>query len=749
MSSDAKYFDYLPTTGDALQKKIGREDLVSKIAFFRRHGEENPDAVVVGCRTIVENVVDSFIRTAYPESARLKLVEKIELASEGGLVTTSQSKKIDAIRQIGNKGAHNSTSVKVIDAQMTLELLDDLLRSLACNINGEPQPYPNARVKNDSMFQIASDEEASDLRRIAKTAALLSGDKTLEKEAQAAVKQAGQAQQAEKEKLDAIADILERINQLAPADGGNEENRPTAEQQMLFEKLDATYETILDDRKKAQEVFVQTETRIREILSEHDFVAKLLRGAGHATDAQFEVMAFPRNANATSNTLQISGGAGTGKTLCLLAKLIADTKASAQASMFEERKKKGLFVCFNKGLAQHIRSMLSAYPEAIQTIEVTHYDEYINQLVRTVPKQEFEHLKSYSKRSRYPSFKQNESTQYWKLIYDNEALPILRESMLTTAKTHPEKRDTYYLDPSTSDNLEWVYEEIQWLESRYKSPVEASKDYLKCQRTGRGSKRRPNSTIRAIILSVWKDFRTRLSNDHNYTIEQATKRLLDDPDLPQYDAIAIDEVQDFSISSIRLLLKFRRNQKSKVYISGDENQKIYQRDFTWKELGENVKGYTVTLRENKRNSPSIESFSNRLLGADSSFDECNENVYVIHKSENAILRLIRNLNDLNETTVVIGRKKHWQESMRNHGIDCRDITSGDVSKQGAYAIGYKAGKGLEFDNVIIDYYKAFDSDEEIEARLLYVACTRARKRLYIIHQGNPPTLLRKLYNDFL
>lgn len=91
--------------------------------------------------------------------------------------------------------------------------------------------------------------------------------------------------------------------------------------------------------------------------------------------------------------------------------------------------------------------------------------------------------------------------------------------------------------------------------------------------------------------------------------------------LPAYDAIAIDEVQDFSLLSIKLLLHFRKSQATKVFISGDENQKIYRRDFTWKELDEDLTGHTITLHENKRNSNAIESFSNRLLGNECPYEK--------------------------------------------------------------------------------------------------------------------------------
>lgn len=49
-----KYFDYMPRCGEALQARLGRADLATKIPLWRKHGTEDPDAVVTGCRNIAK-----------------------------------------------------------------------------------------------------------------------------------------------------------------------------------------------------------------------------------------------------------------------------------------------------------------------------------------------------------------------------------------------------------------------------------------------------------------------------------------------------------------------------------------------------------------------------------------------------------------------------------------------------------------------------------------------------------------------
>ena len=74
---------------------------------------------------------------------------------------------------------------------------------------------------------------------------------------------------------------------------------------------------------------------------------------------------------------------------------------------------------------------------------------------------------------------------------------------------------------------------------------------------------------------------------------------------------------------------------------------------------------------------------------------------------------------------------------------------GGILSPGLYVLGNLMGKGLEFDNVVVDYTHEISGDEEEEKRVRYVHFSRARTRLYIRHQGTPPRLLQKYYGDFL
>lgn len=98
---------------------------------------------------------------------------------------------------------------------------------------------------------------------------------------------------------------------------------------------------------------------------------------------------------------------------------------------------------------------------------------------------------------------------------------------------------------------------------------------------------------------------------------------------------------------------------------------------------------------------------------------------------------------------MISNKKSWECILDAKNVAKANDDSEGITKPGLYLLGDLMGKGLEFDNVVVDYSREISEDEEEEKRLRYVHFTRARKRLYIRYKGTPPKLLSKYYADFL
>lgn len=745
MACEHKYFDYLPSMGRALGDSIGRQDLVHRISLMRRNGSEDPDSVVVGCRTIVENMVDSALKAAglYIENATLS--EKIVEAYESDLVSKTQYYKLNEIRVKGNQGAHNSVSVKVVDARAALELLDDVLRMRASELAEPGEVDSEVRVEGDSIFVVRTEEDLSKLERDTRLAAAVSGDGSIETEVKRAVSQAAKSCEERDERLDEIADIIARINNLGDA--------VEQQQKRLFDLLDEKYASIRSKEARAEEALAGAERRVREILDEHDYIRLLLQGKGSATDKQFEVMAFPRGSKASTRILQITGGAGTGKTLCLVAKLIDDIKGSGQGSLFSERPKRGLFVCYNKALAAHVERLLDDMPEVAGGIEVVSFDRFVNQLAHVCSTKDYRRYNEFAQSVRFPSG--------WEIAYLKEE--DVSEAMRKVALRHPEERGKYYFNVSSPVDVSWVLGEIEWLDSRYDGPRDAAPSYQEqmTTRVGRGNQRLPRKGDRKIILEIWDECQKALDVGKRYTLAQAVRRLLSATDLPVYDSIAVDEIQDLSINSLRLLLKMRADERSRVYLSGDENQKIFQRDFTWKELDAGTRGHAISLSENKRNSLSIENFANRLLGRKCSFEDACEGVHILpYWSENysseaysfeKCMALVQHARTEfpQESVAIIGNREFWDEKARGARLAVLKPDQAGSSRSGIYVLGERKGKGLEFDTVIFDCAALGRDDEEEEKRLLYVNCTRARKRLYLCYEGEVPAIIRKYYPDFL
>ena len=737
-----KHFDYLNEYAADLEIDLGLSNLQSDIDYWRRTGMDHPEVALVGCRGVIEKAFKSLVSSF--SDGHMRLVELIDCAEDEGIIDRSMALKCHEIRVKGNKGAHAHESVKAIDAQMVLDLLDDFLRWNVVRLQLVPASSSEVAAPDDPIFIVMTDEEAATMSRKAKLASTLSNDKEIEKKAQKVRREAVAYNESSKSSLKEMAELLLRAQEIGASVGADQKDEAERLTESLLAQCDANFEALKAERKPINKGVDEVNAEIEEVLSEHDFVKKLLKGDKKATIRQLDVMAFPRGSNAVTNILQIAGNAGTGKTLCLLAKIINEVNDDGQQSLFDERQKNALFICFNKRLAAYVRGILAGYDGDTTGIVVTHYDEFINQLVRDRPKAGYEYLREYARDVRY-----KRST----IIYgfDSQYSEYLQTAQEVVCERHPERASEYYLDSSDREGFDWLKDELRWIEERFSDDEDAEKRYPSAERVGRGTKRRPSADIRRVILEVRRELNRLLEANNRYTIEQATRRLQSSNSLPHYDAIAIDEVQDFSLASIRLLLKFRRSDRSRVYLSGDENQKIYQRDFTWKELDQGLKGHTITLQENKRNSVAIRNFSDRLLGTPSSYEEASRWVYVQDADDERVIELLKRLSELGrgETTVLISGRHDWYGMLRDAGVKYFDNRSESYSAPGLYLITEWMGKGLEFDNVVVDCANSVSDDEEEEKRLRYVHFTRARRRLYVRYQGTPPQLLSKYYADFL
>jgi hypothetical protein len=233
-----------------------------------------------------------------------------------------------------------------------------------------------------------------------------------------------------------------------------------------------------------------------------------------------------------------------------------------------------------------------------------------------------------------------------------------------------------------------------------------------------------------------------------------------------YDAIIIDEGQDFHSWWYLLTTKMVKPDSNNILVCFDNNQKIYPRDFSWKECGISARGRTNHLRINYRNTKEIVEFAEALCFEKSVVNKKDESIMDdIMRSEKlrngrapAIYRarsvkdqaeyIARTIKDLLEYDLCTADEigcvclKGFSlgpllTALDKHSIPHLHITKNSRSKGSPFlhdnnvdVLTVHSAKGLEYKALFV--YNAQDfSDNDCE--LAYVAMTRAQDLLYITH----------------
>lgn len=83
---------------------------------------------------------------------------------------------------------------------------------------------------------------------------------------------------------------------------------------------------------------------------------------------------------------------------------------------------------------------------------------------------------------------------------------------------------------------------------------------------------------------------------------------------PKYDAILVDEGQDFSDDMFKVVTKLLNPNTNNLTIALDEDQNLYERQLTWKKVGVEARGRVHKVSYVYRNTKEIIDFANRFLG---------------------------------------------------------------------------------------------------------------------------------------
>ncbi|MEP6897835.1 MAG: 3'-5' exonuclease [Rhodanobacter sp.] len=262
---------------------------------------------------------------------------------------------------------------------------------------------------------------------------------------------------------------------------------------------------------------------------------------------------------------------------------------------------------------------------------------------------------------------------------------------------------------------------------------------------------------------------------------QMVQRVIDGVDggqIPrfQYGAVLIDEGHDFEPDWYKLIVQMVDPSTNSLLVLYDDAQNINgrtdRRKFTWKSLGVQAQGRTTILKLNYRNTLEIlsvaRSFASELLHADAGEDD---GVPLIAPESagrrGAVPELVRTDTAGAQLDLLIARLRDehahgrpysdmavlfrnlWEgeklhQALQRTGIPSR--LADDKGKQTLFVvedavklITMHSSKGLEFPFVIIPGLGSLPKPgqtEVDEARLLYVAMTRATEHLLLIHHDD-------------
>ncbi|WP_321417157.1 UvrD-helicase domain-containing protein [uncultured Methanomethylovorans sp.] len=238
---------------------------------------------------------------------------------------------------------------------------------------------------------------------------------------------------------------------------------------------------------------------------------------------------------------------------------------------------------------------------------------------------------------------------------------------------------------------------------------------------------------------------------------------------PLYDAVLIDEYQDFFDIWFKLCLKICKKHTDKngnltenIFLAGDRLQSIYNpKEHNWKNLGINIVGRSKLLKMSYRSGSShidmalnylmlsdelrkeVEKFYEGRDGICQNFDSDNTVTFFngYYKEINNTLLELLNSGYNPEDIIVLGPSNNGNNYLYQHldeSIKQIAEVSKDIDKNKLIITTYHSSKGLENKVCIL-----LNIDRLDNKKLVYVGLTRASEKLYI-HSKEPGDVFEEL-----
>jgi hypothetical protein len=320
------------------------------------------------------------------------------------------------------------------------------------------------------------------------------------------------------------------------------------------------------------------------------------------------------------------------------------------------------------------------------------------------------------------------------------------------------------------DNARYWIDEINFvIKGRM---IEDLPGYRLAERRGRRLPLRPQD--RELVWEMYEEYerlrRGAEIEDFNDVLAGALAEVRRAPLDPAYAAVIVDEVQDLTLTGVRLLHAVGGDGPDGLLLIGDGQQAVYPGGYRLSEAGVTVPGARgVVLTRNYRNRAEILQAAMKVV-AEFTFDDIDEStasgnrevetameggtvtrvrVPTINDHDRHLIKALSDLREraaLGDAAVLCPNKTAadgYQRILRKAGLETMSLENYDGTRAAACKVGtYTRVKGLDFKHVFIPRQelaigKAHPDDAssreriELARRRLYVAMIRARDSLWL------------------
>jgi superfamily I DNA/RNA helicase len=448
---------------------------------------------------------------------------------------------------------------------------------------------------------------------------------------------------------------------------------------------------------------------------------------------QREVLYYPD----TGHTV-VLGTAGSGKTT--LAILRARWLAGHAPT-----KGPTLLVTFNTMLATYLRTV---DPDVVREVDVLHYHKFARGYLAA--------------RGRLPG--------YSRIVDGRVRTELIGQAIEAVRMRYPTARILQHSPETISEETAWIA----------RMGISTGDEYAEAERAGRGGFRVAGQA-RRILWEVYEEYLTiRAAKGYLYDWEDIATAVLGEFEADQtprmYKHVVIDEGQDFSPMMIKSLAAAVPHDGTVTFF-GDMAQQIYGSRISWRDAGLVVRRGVVEFKENYRNTKQIADFALALARGPYFAGVADMVAPTAPKAEGVLPALVDCLTLEGEIEFTVAqaaqlartrsvglllrdrtRQEDYIRRLKARRIEARVLdrrTPSWRSEPGVWIGTYYSGKGLEFDSVLlphldaatIPYAERVQAVGDVatayaeEARLLYVAFTRARATLVMTYHGELTPLL--------